>query len=530
MDPKTYEKLLHVNYGGTNCNITPKTLTADFTEFESVWARLHQFFLHDWGVVSGLQVQATLGAADLRVQAGIAIDRKGNLIVLSTGGSGVLGDAPPLIEAPVPVIVPTAPLISQKYLLTIQWREKHRSVPAPPDFSCGKQEQTPQLRLQPVTGFTDSDDYVCLAVVELDTGGVVKSVNAQDSAAPLGRRRLGETVGALRFEASMNSNPAGTVQEVPAAALEPLPAGNGLQVTAALTALMGKLCLAPTSATLPSDLPGSTVVLSNTQGGGGGVKTLDANGKVMAAFTTTGTGDQQAGYVTVGTAAGSEIVSLGASATGTGQIQVQTRAGKPAVVLSTTGPADDGMVHVLSNNQDVVTLGPAGISSNRNISANGWITTNQVVKASGQVQCDGALIANGGAVAKAGVWTDGNVQCGEQISGNAWFMRQGGMQIRNANNREIASIGFTVGVPDGAFQTTSDGGQPLVRMSTSAKNGWLGLYNQDGKVVASLWSGADKVGNLTISDAAGNAKFSIEGATGKHFLMPHPTEPGKQIT
>jgi hypothetical protein len=249
MEPKTYDKLRHVNYGGATCNITPLTLTADFTEFESVASRLHQFFLHDWGVASGLQVQGILGAADLRVQAGIAIDRKGNLIVLSTGGFGVLGDVPPLTEAAVPVTVPTAGLISQKYLLTIQWKETHRQIASPSDFFCGKEEQTPQLRLQPVTGFTDSDDYVCLAVVELDTGGVVKSVNAQDSAAPLGRRRLGETVGAVRFEASLSGNPAGTVQEMPAAALEPLPAGNGLQVTAALTALKGKLCLAPTSAT-----------------------------------------------------------------------------------------------------------------------------------------------------------------------------------------------------------------------------------------------------------------------------------------
>src|SRR4051794_432625 len=128
MDPKTYEKLQHVNYAGATCNITPLTLTADFTEFESVWARLHQFFLHDWGVASGLEVQGTLGTADLRVQAGIAIDRRGNLIVLSTGGSGALGDAPPLTESPVPVTVPTAGLISQKYLLTIQWRETHRQI------------------------------------------------------------------------------------------------------------------------------------------------------------------------------------------------------------------------------------------------------------------------------------------------------------------------------------------------------------------------------------------------------------------
>ena len=119
MDPKTYEKLQRVNYGGATCNITPLTLTTDFMEYESVWARLHQYFLHDWGVASGLEVRAAPGAANLQVQAGIAVDRRGNLIVLSTGGSGMLGDAEPLTEASVPVTVPTADLISQKYMLTI---------------------------------------------------------------------------------------------------------------------------------------------------------------------------------------------------------------------------------------------------------------------------------------------------------------------------------------------------------------------------------------------------------------------------
>jgi hypothetical protein len=420
-----------------------------------------------------------------------------------------------------------------------------------------------------VTGFTDSDDYVCLAVVELDTGGVVKSVNAQDSAAPLGRRLLGETVGAVRFEASTSSNPAGTVQEMPAAALEPLPAGNGLQITAALTALTGKLCIAPSSATLPVDVPGSLVVLSSTPGGGGGVKTLDGNGKVLAAFTTTGTANQQAGYVSVGTAAGTEIVSLSASTTGAGQVEVQTRAGKPAVVLNTVGAADDGTVHVLSNNQDVVTLGPAGISSKGNISTqgtlssqggittstltvqgsltagsitslsnitaqgsltaqnsitthgsvscsfvqgqgwsaasgvisgngwslsaggvsgngwnlsanglstNGWITTSQVVKAGGQVQCDGALIANGGAVAKAGVWTDVNVQCGGQVIANGWITTN---------------------------QVVKAGGQVQCGGALIAN----GNVQCSGQVIAQ-------------GDIFGRSK---------HFVMPHPTDEAKDI-
>jgi hypothetical protein len=529
-------------------------------------------------VVSGLQVQGTLGAANLQVQAGIAIDRRGNLIVLSTGGSGVLGDAPPLTETPVPVTVPTAGLISQKYLLTIQWKETHRQIASPSDFFCGKEEQTPQLRLQPVTGFTDSDDYVCLAVVELDTGGVVKSVNVQDSAAPLGRRRLGETVGAVRFEASMNSNPAGTVQEMPAAALEPLPAGNGLQITAALTALTGKLCLAPTSATLPYDLPGSTVVLSNTQGGGGGVKTLDVNGKVMAAFTTSGTGSQQAGYVTVGTAAGTEIVSLGASATGTGQVQVQTRAGKPAVVLNTVGAADDGIVHVLSNNQDVVTLGPEGISSKGNIStlgslsSQGGVTTVGAITAQGNlmagnvasqgtVTAQGSMIAQGSITAhgsitaasiasQGGISAQGPVSCtfvsgqgwsasNGAISGNGWSHGAGGVSgqgwslgaggvfgqgwsfqrgwasFQNGNNKNVVTLATTAGSADGFFETEANAGFPLIRLSTvGAGNASLALFNPASKPVVQFWVGAGGAGTLAVRDGNGTTKLWMDGSNG----------------
>jgi hypothetical protein len=393
MNPKTYEKLTHVNYGGATCVVSPLTISADFSEFESVLARLHQFFLHDWGVASGLQVQGTIGSANVQVQAGIAIDRKGNLIVLSTGGAGLLGDTPPLTEVPVPVAIPTASLTSQKYLLTIQWHETHRAITSPPDFFCGKQEQTPQLRLQPVTGFTDADDFVCLAVIELDTGGVLKSIHALDATAPLSRRRLGETIGALSLESPTDSNPMGSVQETSAGVIAALPGGNGLQITAGVTGLTGKLCIGQLAATPPPDVAGSLIVLSSTPGGGGGVETRDSNGKRMAVLTTTGTAATQAGYIGVNSAAGTEVVSLSASASGAGQVQVQTRAGQPAVVLNTTGTADDGVVHILSNNQDVITLGPGGVSSQGNITTQGSLSSQGGITTTGAITAQGSLTA-----------------------------------------------------------------------------------------------------------------------------------------
>src|SRR5262249_20249697 len=162
---------------------------------------LHQFFLHDWGVASGLEVSGTVGAADLLIKPGVAIDRKGQLIVLSDNGNGLLGQTQPGLNHPAtaPVTLPTAGLGAQKYLLTIQFFELPESDASHPDFICGEDAVAPWLRLQPVTGFTDSDDYVCLAVVTLDGNGFVTSVTARDAAAPLGRRRLGETVGAIRF-------------------------------------------------------------------------------------------------------------------------------------------------------------------------------------------------------------------------------------------------------------------------------------------------------------------------------------------
>ena len=425
-----------------------------------------------------------------------------------------------------------------------------------------------------MSGFTDSDDYVCLAVIELDASGVVKSINAQDSAAPLGRRLLGETVGAVRFQASTSNNPAGTVQDILAAALEPLPAGNGLKVTSALTALTGKLCIAPSSATPPADAPGSLVVLSNTPGGGGGIKTLDGNGKVLVALTSTGTGGQQAGYTSVGTAAGTEIVSLSASTSGAGQVQVQTRSGKAAVVLNTAGAADDGMVHVLSNDQDVVTLGPAGISTKGNISTEGALSSQAVTTGTltvqqgltaGSIVSQGAITAQGGITAQNNILTRGSVSCtfvqgqgwsaaSGAISGNGWSHSAGGVSGSgwghsaggvSGSGWNLSAGGLSTGGLINTTQVVKADGGAVVKAGVwtdgqvNAK-GWINtdqVLKANGGAVATagVWTDAQvnakgaiiSQGNL---QCAGNviAQGDISGRS-KHFIMPHPTDEAKEI-
>src|SRR5437588_68909 len=116
MNPKTYEALTHVNYDCANGIVTRNTVSFDFARYHAALARLHQFSLHDWGVASGLEVSGTPGASGLQIKAGVAVDRKGQLIVLSTGGNGLLGQGQPDLNhpAPAPVTLPTAGLAAQK--------------------------------------------------------------------------------------------------------------------------------------------------------------------------------------------------------------------------------------------------------------------------------------------------------------------------------------------------------------------------------------------------------------------------------
>jgi hypothetical protein len=255
---------------------------------------------------------------------------------------------------------------------------------------------------------------------------------------------------------------------------------------------------------------------------------------------------------------------------GAGQVQVNTRAGTAAVVLNTTGPADDGGVHVLSNNVDVVTLGPAGISSKGNISTLGslssqsGITTTGAITAQGNVASQGSVTAQSNIIAQGGIFAQGAMSC-TSISGQGWSVSNGGIagngwsqgaggvagqgwfhgassvsgqgwsfgrswaSFQNANNKDVVTLATT---PDGYFETKANAGFPMFRLTSvsGTSNPTLVMFNPAGKSVVQFWVQAAGAGVLTVCDGNGNVKLWMDGSNGsKNFVLPHPNDPQRQI-
>ena len=232
MSEPTYEKLVHVNYS-SNYPVSPRMLAADFAEYQSPAARLHHLALHGWGVASGLEITATADKTGLQVAGGVAIAAGGQVIVLPTGGAGLLGDTPPLTETPAPVVVPAAsltPFAGKKIVVTIQFQETLRQVPVPlggsNNFPAGKLEQTPWVRVFAAEAFAPSDDQVVLALADVGNDGKVKGVQAAAPGVAPARKAIAPRVAGLQFVRSGEAG--GTVGEVLAPELRSSADGLGL--------------------------------------------------------------------------------------------------------------------------------------------------------------------------------------------------------------------------------------------------------------------------------------------------------------
>lgn len=515
MDPKTYKKLTHVNYGDSNSSIsTAQTHAADFGEYETPFAQMHNLALHGWGVASGLEVTLSADQTGLQVAPGVAIDRNGQLIVLATGGSAVFGDTLAALDLPQselksPVTVPAAGQLGKKVVLGVQFHDKLRAIPpAAGDFPAGKLEQTPWLRLLPAQGFQDSTDLIVLAIADVGNDGKVTGVvSAAPGGAPV-RQRLSTSVGELKIE-------------------RPSP----------------------------------------------------------------------------DTATAVTVASLGVSAAGAGQIQVQTRAGLPAVVLTTSGNADDGLIRVVSNAQDVVTLGPGGVSTTAaisvrgnlaalggitvtgNITATGSITTGGGIAATGAISTlagltahagfttAGVTVSSGGLASPAGLWcgpawaqgtASGNVWCGSVIGqgwsvssggivGNGWsagtggFTTNGGLSAKGfiSTDKVLTAVGGVVGKAGlwtdrqvnagdwihsgGGYQVDVGGRAKAVLTKDATNGGRLALWNNAGKEVATIWITATGYGVIAVRDANGQNGHWLDASGPKSFVMTHPKDASKDI-
>ncbi|NTU80294.1 MAG: hypothetical protein HGA45_13115 [Chloroflexales bacterium] len=172
----------------------------DLEEYHRPLARMQHAHLHGTGVARGLAVRATAGSTVLTVEAGLAIDRHGRLIVLATNGKGDIGADPPNGESDprdVPVTLATAGLPAGSYVLSI----RHYETLDLNEGAGGRFQEIPWLRLEPVAGdnaYVDAGSAVVLALVEVDAAGKLAALGA--GAPPQPHRRLvGLEPGALSF-------------------------------------------------------------------------------------------------------------------------------------------------------------------------------------------------------------------------------------------------------------------------------------------------------------------------------------------
>lgn len=211
----------------------------DFDEFHLPSSRVQLSSLHDWGVAQGLEVSGTVGGTTLTINPGVAIDASGNLISLSSDGSGSTGDTDP-IQTSVPIeigVESLQPVAETTYYLTLEFNELEQRESGHP---CDRVlEQSPWARLRPVAGdtpFVDDGAAVILAQVVINTGGQIAQISTA------GRRLVGKTVEHLNVVRSETADD--QVSQVPSGQIGPNKSG-GLQIT--VPAPSDRIALAQTS-------------------------------------------------------------------------------------------------------------------------------------------------------------------------------------------------------------------------------------------------------------------------------------------
>lgn len=135
--------------------------------------RFHGSTLHGWGIAAGLHVLTTLGALNVTVQPGIALDSNGLHIMLVTNGSAKVGSPDNLQTLTVGangLTVPTAGLIGDQYLI-MQFSEDFNT-----DGTISTFTHSPWLHFVAATNLPLDESSILLARVTFDgdpnvTGG-----------------------------------------------------------------------------------------------------------------------------------------------------------------------------------------------------------------------------------------------------------------------------------------------------------------------------------------------------------------------
>jgi hypothetical protein len=203
MTAEPVKRSQYFNPPTTECPHSSRNHFEDWEEFHLPMARMHHGALHGRGVADGLEVSVQNAGAEVEVRPGVAVNGRGELIALAAGGQADIG-----IERPgeggqqidPPFRLATSGRDSGTYYLCIEFAQVLRFT----EGSCGKQEQTPWLRLLATAGDLgpiEAGDAIVLAVVAVDAAGVA---TAQDRAEGLVHRRqlVGQGISDLRLRRS----------------------------------------------------------------------------------------------------------------------------------------------------------------------------------------------------------------------------------------------------------------------------------------------------------------------------------------
>jgi hypothetical protein len=199
----------------------------DMQDFHLPLERMHNSYLHNWGIASGLEVSGTIGGTEIVVNSGVAIDKNGQLISLPSIGHADIGENPSegdSNEVIVPVHLSTINYAGKTVYVTIHFSEISR----PNDGVLGRMEQVPWVRLRPIDSFQDNEDgeSIILAVGVLDAAGRLSEMKTADGKHR--RHLIGETVEELRIQKSIKIGD--QVQDMPSGKIGP-GNGGGLKIT-----------------------------------------------------------------------------------------------------------------------------------------------------------------------------------------------------------------------------------------------------------------------------------------------------------
>jgi hypothetical protein len=163
-----FESLRRTNYpdspGRTH---TDQDHFRDFRDFHLPLSRLQHAHLHVSGIIRGLEVRGALGGNTLTVQPGVAVDERGQLMVLAQ-------------EAPLL----TSNFLNSELYVTLKFAEAAVG---------GRLEQVPEVRLQTVSVVEGGSDeaLVVLAIAATDGSGRVAALEAQRSGRQFRRQLIG---------------------------------------------------------------------------------------------------------------------------------------------------------------------------------------------------------------------------------------------------------------------------------------------------------------------------------------------------